>query len=367
MGIEIKKTLTPVVVGEKLGEAGDATEAPEVLVPSDIDLVRGRIIMDYGDSGDGKSTRAHSFARYYYAKTGLPVVLVSAEDSSKTVFQDLIDAGVVVPIFLISSTTPLSTYERIIEGDLPVPGQFDVIKKTVKKDGKEVVEEVKKQKWTTKEENHGKYGAYIFEGVSTIVENVLDYFRETGRFPREQNDGYSEGGKTFMAASQTAFGVAQGEGLKLVRNSAMLPVERILWTSHESKGKDDDGNLIRGPKLVGSAATNTMRKLVGILLHTERVDGQIRVYFENHADQFSPKVSWKAKVTVNPFFATELKKKFPGGFFVPKLPDGQDYLTSEDGLIPFLKMEEEVRSKGSLGANAFAAAVQSKLKQTKEN
>lgn len=356
--MDIKKVLVPVVVGEKLGEAEVGIEAPEVLVPSDVDLVKGRIIMDYGDSGDGKSTRAHSFARYYYAKTGLPVVLVSAEDSSKTVFQDLIDAGIVLPIFLISSTTPLSTYERIIEGDLPIPGAYDVEKKTVKKDGKDVVVEVKKQRWMKKEEIAGNYGAYIFEGVSTITENVLDYFRETGRFPREQNDGYSEGGKTFMAASQTAFGVAQGEGLKLVRNSAMLPVERILWTSHESKGKDDDGNLIRGPKLVGSAATNVMRKLVGILLHTERVEGQIRVYFENHPDQFSPKVSWKAKVTVNPFFATELKKRYPQGFFVPKLPEANaDYLTSRDGLIEFLELEEEIRKKGSAGAMAFKDAV----------
>lgn len=364
--MDIKKQLVPVVVGEKLGEAEVGEDAPEVLVPSDVDLVKGRIIMDYGDSGDGKSTRAHSFARYYFLRTGKPIVLVSAEDSSKTVFQDLIDAGVVLPIFLISSTTPLSTYERIIEGDLPVPGEYEITKKTVKRDGKDVVEEVKKQRWLKKEEIAGNYGAYIFEGVSTITENVLDYFRETGRFPREQNDGYSEGGKTFMAASQTAFGVAQGEGLKLVRNSAMLPVERVLWTSHESKGKDDDGNLIRGPKLVGSAATNTMRKLVGILLHTERVDGEIRVYFENHADQFSPKVSWKAKVTVNPFFATELKKRHPKGYFVPSLPDGQDYMTAEDGLIPFLKLEEEIRSKGSQSANDFVTAVQSKLKQTME-
>src|SRR5690348_11273536 len=110
--------------------------APE-LVPADDSLVRGRIILDYGDSGDGKSTRAHSFARYYYAKTGKPVLLVSAEDSSKLVFQDLIDAGIVEAIFLTSSKTSLATYERIVEGDLPVVGETEPILRKV--GGKEEV------------------------------------------------------------------------------------------------------------------------------------------------------------------------------------------------------------------------------------
>jgi hypothetical protein len=366
MSIEIKK-LVPVVVGEKLGEAGDGEEGVFDEVHADDTLIQGRIIMDYSDSGDGKSTRAHSFARYYFIKTGLPVVLVGAEDSSKAVFQDLIDAGIVVPVWVTASTTTVSVYERLVEGDLPLP-EYEEIKKTVKKDGKDVETITRKQKWATKDANRGKYSAYIFEGLSTISENILDHLRETGRFPREQSDGFTEGGRTFMAASQTAYGFAQSEGIKLVRTSGMLPVERVLWTSHESKGKDEfDGSLVRGPKLVGSAATNVMRKHVGVLLHTERVSGEIRTYFDNHPDQQSPKIEWKAKVTVNPFFAGELKKRFKGGYFVPKVPvDGQDYLTADDGLIPFLKLEEEVRAKGSAGAVGLAAAVKRNSNKTGE-
>jgi hypothetical protein len=253
-------------------------------------------------------------------------------------------------------------YERIVEGEIPVPGQTVEVKVTKKENGKDVTTVQHKQKWLTKAEVVGRYGAAIFEGLSTISENVLDYLRETGRFPREQNDAFVEGGRTHMAASQTAYGFTQGEGIKLVKNSGMLPVARVLWTSHESKGKDEfDGSLVRGPKLVGSAATNVMRKHVGVLLHTERVNGEIRTYFDNHPDQQSPKIEWKAKVTVNPFFAKELKKKFPGGYFVPQLPNGTDYAGAKDGLIPFLEMEEQVRHMGSTGAKDFAAAVKSKL------
>jgi hypothetical protein len=366
--MEIKKTLVAKVVGESMGVAEAGVDAPEVLVDSDKTLIEGRVIMDYGSSGDGKSTRAHSFARFYFMRTGKPIVLIAAEDSTKAVFQDLIDVGIVVPIFLTSSKTPLSVYERIVEGELPLPGEFDVIEKSVKKDGKDVVEKFKRQRWLTKEEVSDRFGAYIFEGLSTITENILDYFRETGRFPREQSDGYSEGGRTFMAASQTAFGVTQQEGLKLVKNSGMLPVARVLWTAHEAKGKDEmDGNLVRGPKLVGSAATNVVRKLVGVLLHTERVNGQIRSYFEAHADQLAPKIEWAAKTTVNPFFAKELKKKFPAGYFVPTLPEpGQDYDSAEDGLIPFLKLEEEIRAKSSDGARRLLQAVHAKSTKSEE-
>lgn len=313
------------------------------VAPTDDAAVRARIIMDYSDSGDGKSTRAHSFARYYYQKTGKPVLLVSAEDSSKLVFQDLIDAGIVHPVFLTSSKTTISTYEKIVEGELP-----DGIETVTKQIGKETKTQVV-HKW--RPIGKDEFSAAIFEGLSTITENILDYLRENGRFQREQSDGFQEGGRTFMAASQTAFGFAQSEGLKLLRTSGMLPVERVLWTAHESKGKDEFGSeVIRGPKLVGSAATNTVRKLVGVLLHTDRIEGQIRCYFENHPDITNPKISWKAKVTVSPLLANAFKKKFPQGYFVPTLPtDG--YVGSKDGLIPFLEFEAEVRSKSGDAAS----------------
>jgi hypothetical protein len=97
------------------------------------------------------------------------------------------------------------------------------------------------------------------------------------------------------------------------------------------------------------------------------VNGEIRTYFDNHPDQQSPKVEWKAKVTVNPFFATTLKQKFSGGYFVPKLPPAaSEYLHAKDGLIPFLELEEQVRSMGSAGARALVDAVKRNPTKTGE-
>lgn len=356
MAIETK------TVGAALPTANveDVTVLAPDLVPADDSLVRGRIIMDYGDSGDGKSTRAHSFARYYYAKTGKPVLLVSAEDSSKLVFQDLIDAGIVQAVFLTSSKTSIATYERIVEGELLLVGETEPIMRKIA--GKEEVVG-HKQKW--RKIGSEEFSAAIFEGLSTISENILDYLRENGRFPREQSDGFQEGGRTFMAASQTAFGFTQSEGIKLLKLSGALPVERVLWTAHEAKGKDEfGGGVVRGPKLVGSAATNVVRKLVGVLLHTDRVKGEIRCYFTNHPDQTNAAIEWKSKITISPVVADAFKKKYPQGYFVPSLPTGS-YVGSQDGLIPFLQFEEEVRSKSSDAASQLAAQHKTKQESNK--
>jgi hypothetical protein len=335
----------------QLGSEGQ----PTVTLASDLTQVRGRLIMDYADSGDGKSTRLHSLARHYYMKTGLKVRVVTAEDSTKKVFEDLVGAGIAEVLYL-DTKTPISTYERIVEGEW-LTGEFEVVKVTKKVGAKEVTTERRVPKWQPKSEWEGTISAYLFEGLSTFSENILDHLREEGRFPREQSDGFTEGGRTHMAASQTAYGFVQGEGIKLLKTSGMLPVERVAWTSHESKGKEEFGAAsTRGPKMVGSAGTDSIRKYVGVLLHTDRVGGEIRTYFENHPDATNDKIQWKAKVTVQPVLSQEYKKRFPKGYFVPTLPQGGSYLGAKDGLIPFLEAEDEIAKLSTDAASELVAS-----------
>lgn len=330
----------------------------EVNEISDIKKIQGRIILDYADSGDGKSSRAHSFARYYFAKSGgKKVRLVAVEDSTRNVFQDLIDSGIVEAIFMTDSKSPLTTLERIlVDGDWPLVGEFET-----KTDTKGNIKKV--QKWQKKDEWDGEVSAYIIEGLTTSCELILNYLTETGRFPREQSDGFTEGGKTYMASSQTSFGFTQQEGIKLLKNSGMLPVDRVLWTAHEAKGKDEFGaeSAVRGPKLVGSAATDTVRKYVGVLLHADRVKNkagkeEVRVYVTNHPDPKNPSVSWKSKVTITPTKTKEFTAKYPDGYFVPTLPEDDNY-TGDDGLIPFLKLTDELERTATNAANKFKQAI----------
>ena len=316
----VRKTATPIDF------------EPEV--QSDVKQIQGRTIIEYADSGDGKTTRAHSLARYYYRKSGgKRVRLVAAEDSTKAVFQDLIDAGIVEPFFMLTSKSPLVTLDRIVEGEWP-------------KDGK----------WEAKKDWEGDVSAYIFEGLTTFSEVVLDYLRNTNRFPREQKDAFTDSGRTYMAASQTAFGFTQSYMIEKLKWAGMLPVDRVLWTAHEAKGNDEfEKNAIRGPKLVGSAATDTLRKYVGTLLHTDRVNGLLRTYVVNHPDLTNPKTLWKAKLTVPPSHALEVARRFKDGFFTPELPVS-DY-SGKDGLIPFLEWEAETRTDSGNAAMKFKEMV----------
>jgi len=333
---------------------------------SDIAKVQGRTIIDYGDRGDGKSTRASSFARYYFKRSGgKKVRLVATEDSSKAVFQDLIDAGIVEPIFMTDSKNPLVTLERIMEGEWPLIGQFEekeVIKKVNGIDTKSIQ---KVQKWQPLSEWEGSVSAYIVEGLTTACEIIQEYLTSTNRFPREQSDGFQIGNRTYMASSQTAYGFTQGEGIKLVRNAGMLPVERVLWTAHEAKGKDEfgGGGAVRGPKLVGSAATDVVRKYCGVLLHTDRIttgkSQELRTYVQSHPDATNPSVNWKAKVTMPPTVAAEFNKLYPDGYFKPTLPEPGNY-DGDDGLIPFLKNEARLLAQSSNAAKQFALSISNK-------
>jgi len=340
------------------------------IAASDIAQVLGRTSMDYGDSGDGKSTRAHSLARYYFQKSGgKKVRLVAAEDSSKNVFADLIEAGIVEAVFMTDSGSPLIAMERITEGWWPLVGEYELYDKDEKIDGKIVKTQKRRQKWQSKEDWEGSVSAYIFEGLTTTCEIIKDYLTATNRFPREQSDGFTEGGRTFMAASQTAYGFTQVEGIKLIKTAGMLPVERVHWSAHEAKGKDDFGKeAIRGPKLVGGAATDQVRKYVGILLHADRVKNEkgleeIRVYVTNHPDSTNAAISWKAKVTIPPGKAQALIDLYPKGYFVPTLPNA-DY-TNDDGLIPFFKALEKLEAEASTAASSLLNRVR-QVKQVRE-
>src|SRR5882757_92466 len=343
---------------EQLPVAKKGQDLDIEIAASDIAQVLGRTSMDYGDSGDGKSTRAHSLARYYFQKSGgKKVRLVAAEDSSKNVFADLIEAGIVEAVFMTDSGSPLITMERITEGWWPLVGEYELYDKDEKIDGKIVKTQKRRQKWQSKEDWEGTVSAYIFEGLTTTCEIIKDYLTATNRFPREQSDGFTEGGRTFMAASQTAYGFTQVEGIKLIKTAGMLPVERVHWTAHPSKGKDEfNKEAVRGPKLVGGAATDQVRKYIGILLHSDRVkEGnkpeEVRVYITNHPDQDNNAISWKAKTTIAPGKAQALINLYPKGYFVPTFPN-EDY-SNDDGLIPFFKALEKLEAEASDAANIF--------------
>lgn len=289
----------------------------------------GRIVLLYGDSGLGKSTNARFFAQYEYERTRLPGILVTAEDSSKTIFQPLIDAGIVQPFFISKVKHPLVYVRKLTTGQIPF-------------------EDNGKEAWRPSF-TPGVYGFAIFEGLTTFGEGILEQMREEHRFLREQKgDAFEIAGEKFATASQTAYGFAQMEMLRALKASGMLPVDRVLWTAHETSGQEEDTRApLRGPAIVGSAATDRIKKYVGLMLHVEKMTKEERVnnekiirvypriYFRNHPDPKFPNIFYPAKTTIPVEKQGELDKRFPGGYFEPGTQYGE-------GLDKFLKVEEEL-------------------------
>lgn len=291
------------------------------------ELVQAKTVIGYGESGTAKTTNARHFARWLYATTGRPVRLISFEDSSKLIFQPLIDTGIVEALFITKSKNPAYTMRKLSRGGWPVFGREGVVN------------------WQSYDA--GKWSGYVVEGLTSASDSLLEECRENHRFPREQKgDAFTVGGEKFTMASQTSYGFVQQEMIALLKGFASLGgIERVLWTAHEAKGMED-GQAIRGPGLAGNAKTHAVQRYCGVLLHFDvemvGISGALpkvlvpkyKVWFRRHPDPVYPKLFYPAKTTLPPETVTKLEEAYPGGYFEPNLKDGLDkFLTLEGSLV----------------------------------
>jgi hypothetical protein len=300
---------------------------------SDTRLVAAKTVIAYGDSGLGKSTNFRYAAQWLYELTGLPVRLISAEDSSKQIFEPLIQIGVVKPLFLTKSLNPIPTLRRLSRGEWPV-FESGVIKSWLP--------------WAK------SCSGYILEGLSSIAEQIQEDCREKGRFLGEQKENtYQESGETITLAGRFSYGFVQLEVIRLLRGFAMIDgIERVFWSAHESKGVEEGSNLqIRGPQLVGSAKTGSVQKYCGLLLHFDGypttvkvgqlsvIETRVRIWYQRHPDMAFTHISYPAKTTVPVEALARLHDKYPGGYFEPLLqgskltPNLADFLAFERSIV----------------------------------
>lgn len=284
----------------------------------------GRTTIMYGDSTAGKSTQLAAAAEYLYAKTGKKIRLISAEDSSKSVFMPLIAAKKVEALFVSKITDPTSIFRRLSRGEWVVDGQLAPT-------------------------DRGTVGAYIIEGLSTIAELFQEDNREKGRYLGEQDkNSHMENGERLSLPGQFSYGFVQMEMQRLLRTFAMIPgLDRVVWSSHEASGVDDDGKALRGPATVGKKAIGSISKYCGTLLHLDMVTeaGKVirRLHFQSHPDPKVPTISSPCKITI-PLADQEAFKKAIGG------EKGYVDTTVEKGklvssLADFLKAEDELMAK----------------------
>lgn len=288
----------------------------------------------YGESGVGKSLNATFFARLMYEWYGQPVCLISAEGSSRTHFDPLIQAGIVVPLWL-SVNLSLSVMRRIRKGMWPHrmdngPYQWKAID------------------WSGPQAPC----AYVVEGLGSVSDLFMENMRMDGNLPPSQNEGkgaFDQDGEHFQVASRGSYMTAQNEILFTVRDIDALPLKRVLWTAHEYKGQETGGDTILGPGLAGRARTPDVPKYCATLLHFDTHSTTIqqadpktgqpmpvirslrRIWWMRHPDPRTG-IEYPAKVTVPGDKLAALYEQFPGGYFEPGLAYGT-------GLDKFLRIE----------------------------
>lgn len=283
----------------------------------------GRTTIIYGDSTAGKSTQLAAAAEYIYTKTGKKVRLISAEDSSKSVFLPLIASGKVEAIFVSKISDPISVFRRLSKGEWPSEtGDLQPI-------------------------DRGTVGAYILEGLATIAELFQEDNREKGRYLGEQDkNSHVENGERLSLPGQFSYGFVQMEMVRLLRTFAMIPgLDRVIWSSHEASGVDDDGRPLRGPTTVGKKSVGAISKYCGTLLHLDIVSEGAkiirRLHFRSHSDPKVPTISSPCKITIPLTDQAEFVRLIKGekGYIDTTVEDGAlvsslaDILAAEDVLM----------------------------------
>lgn len=322
------KAATPISLAQQVNKAQGVTLSREEFSNS------SKVVIIFGDSGLGKSTQLYYAAKWAFNKTGKPVRLISVESSSQTIFQSLIDAGIVESFIVPKLKDPFSVFRKLSYGEWPNrSGVFAA-------------------------GNPQNYSAYIWEGLTSTSECLLEDCREKGRSVGQDVVGkFEENGEKFSKAAPSHYDLVQSEAIRALKTFAALPIGYLFVSAHEAAGKDNDTakSLIRGAGMVGSAKVDTVKKWCGTLLHLEGYpvtvqladkDGagkaltvqrtKTRAWFQPHPDMNNPMVTYPAKTTLPPDKMPKLLEKFPSGFFEPTLSEGtglDTFMESMTGLL----------------------------------
>lgn len=304
-------------------------------------------LLEYSETGLGKTTSIGLFARHQYAKTGKPTYLITC-DSGFGPVQPEVDDSIIIPLRLESCPHPVPVLNKLSKGLWPKVG-IDV------KDGL----------WRMGQgDNFVPYanpalcGGIAIEGLTRICELVRKAWTDDQQQIGEPLQGVHESmGEKFAFQSRgTMFGIQQLIN-NVVINFRGLPVDRVLWTAHEGKGKDLNGRNVLGPATTGQALTDKVAGWFEIVLHHDSYkyqdlsrDGKrkltktaIRAWFQRHPDVELPKMYWPAKLGLDSKLTAAMYQYFEEGYF----PLILDMATGEyvQGLNTFLSI---IDNKGVL-------------------
>lgn len=286
-------------------------------------------VLIYGDSGVGKSTHLAHAAEWLVNRYGKPVRVVTIEPSSTIVFEPLVAQGKVELVFITPNDSVFRALRRLSKGEWP-----------------------SEQGWRSWD---GSVCAYIIEGMQSLGEALLEECRRNGYFKGEQKEvSVALEGEFVIPASRSMYGVAQSELLDTIRGFSALPgLNYVLWSTHESKGiEEDTAAQIRGPALVGTARTASVPKYFSIVLHIDRfsrpvgtgenriIESRRRVWLTSHPDPQQPHIHYPAKVVLPVASIPLFEQRFPQPYFDPVVQKEGDSVRLTPSLADVLAAKE---------------------------
>ncbi len=307
----------------------------------------------YGESGTFKTTQVGFFARWIHRKYGKKTRLVSAEGWFP--IEKYVRAGIIEPYGVGGLVT-----QEIMgpDGEMKTPSPLAVLRLLSKGYWPKVTKAGTVRLMPPTPQDWEEIGAYAVEGLMSIGDLLMQELRDTQRKVAE--DAVSpftikvdDNEVKFCANNKAHYGFVQREVHAIVRGFSYLPVHNVLFTAHEGKGEDEGTKEpIRGPAIVGKAATPQVPSWVGDCIHADsyavkKTDEQskltyyetlVRMWYVRHPDPVFTNISYPAKPRVDSEQLPKLRAKWPGGYFIP---------TTNAGLDEFLEYEEQLTAEAA--------------------
>lgn len=297
----------------------------------------------YGSTDSGKTVELGDIAKWEHARTGMISRLVSA-DSGWDPIEELIVSpsnpqGIIEAWNIQSLQDPWVILIELSEGAWPKvvqdprTGEFRVkMVRPTWKDGRILTGDGK------------RVGQYLIEGISTLASTGLqDHQRAARKLSQDVVGSFTSAvpeitgttetmrSVTLSAAAPSHYGQVQRFLLEdLVPRFGRLAVDRVVWTGHEAKGRDEITGLensVLGPATVGRAAVDRTTLKFGHTFHftvetrmtkdpkgLEHVERDFRAWFVSHPDPTLKTMQWPAKVSLSKEQSKALLAKYPGGW-----------------------------------------------------
>jgi len=242
----------------------------------------------YGVSGVGKTTQIGEQARWVYDKFGLKTRLVSASGGGWASIDPLVDAGIVIPTFILERKFVYETLNKLSEGYWP----------------EDTSDPTSKLLAPSQQSDWDEFGCLAFEGMTEMADWMMRYSVAREAEGRIRISGqkvaanFLDGEMRCGAPSMGMYNTIQNYIAQYVAQSKAIKDKYILWTALERKVTDENTRRpTYGPEVCGEAKTTTCSAWFDYVLHlyyessNKNNLGTRRMYLTRHFENGVPFVA----------------------------------------------------------------------------